>query len=272
MSNTAGILRFAGASELPSTTSVSISGGTFDLDSSVAMTIASLSGTAGGIDISTGSALSAGNGSNTTLASQLSGAGTFTKIGTGTMTLTNISNDLTGTLTVSAGTLAVANQALPGDVVDNATVSFNQGETDASYGGLISGTGILNVSGTTTLTLSGLNTYSGATNIESGSTLVVGADNVVPSTSAVTDDGTFTVSNNDTISSLSGGGLFTVVSGKTLTVDGTTTDTFSGTSSGAGSFAKVGTGITIFNGANAYTGTTSISDGTLRIANNGDLR
>ena len=72
----------------------------------------------------------------------------------------------------------------------------------------------------------------------------------------------------DTIGGLSGGGATDIVDlGATgaLTVNQTVASTFSGRITGGGSFTKAGGGTMVLTGNNSYTGTTTVSGGTLRI-------
>jgi autotransporter-associated beta strand protein len=93
--------------------------------------------------------------------------------------------------------------------------------------------------GTGTLTLTGTNTYSGGTTINGG-TLQIGNGGTSGSIIGnVTDNGTFAVDRSDTY-------------------------TFAGAISGTGAFQQNGTGTTILTGANAYSGATTVSAGTLQ--------
>ncbi len=69
-------------------------------------------------------------GGDITYAEHLGGTGGLTKIGTGTLTLTNGGNNFQGGITVNGGTLAVSQGAVPGmnDYADS-TVTVNQGAT-----------------------------------------------------------------------------------------------------------------------------------------------
>ena len=133
------------------------------------------------------------------------------------------------------------------------------------------------------LTLGGNNSYTGGTTVSAG-TLQMGSVNALgnnPGTLAVT--GTLDLNgNNLTVSggsnALTGAGIVTTnVSGPaTFTVSntGTTNDAFSGTIiAGAGtlSFVKSGTGSMSMAGTNTYTGTTTVSAGTLTLAKAANL-
>ena len=82
----------------------------------------------------------------------ISGTGSLTKTGTGTMILTG-ANTYTGGTTISAGTLQIGNGGttgtVAGNIVDNAALVFNRTDT-LTYAGVISGTGSLTKFGTGT--------------------------------------------------------------------------------------------------------------------------
>ena len=102
-----------------------------------------------------------------TFAGEISGSGDVVKSGAGALTLTG-SNTYTGGTTISAGRLIAGPAALPGNVVNNATLEFAQ-SSSGSYAGVISGSGNVFKTGAGSLTLTGLNTYAGTTTISEGS-------------------------------------------------------------------------------------------------------
>ncbi|MGN7998545.1 autotransporter domain-containing protein [Sphingomonas sp. 22176] len=96
----------------------------------------------------------------------VSGTGALIKSGSGTLTLTG-ANSYTGGTTVEAGKLVGDTGSLTGGIVNDAVVEFAQGG-DGSFGGRVSGTGVLIKSGSGTLTLTGANSYTGGTTVEAG--------------------------------------------------------------------------------------------------------
>ncbi|BCX47342.1 autotransporter-associated betastr and repeat-containing protein [Haloferula helveola] len=136
--------------------------------------------------------------------------------------------------------------------VSPVSVKMNSSSHDYTISGTgaISGDTDLNLdaANTRTLTLANDNTYSGATAI-SGGTLSLG------------DGGTGGSLNTASTISLATGGVFAVNQSDTVT-QGTE---FSGAPiTGAGGFAQTGSGTTVLNAANTYSGTTTVSGGTLQ--------
>ena len=129
--------------------------------------------------------------------------------------------------------------------------------------------------------MSGNNTYSGNTTINANATLQVGVANTVPSTSDVTDNGTFDLNgNNDAIGALSGSssGLVTSTAAGTplLTVGATDhSGVFSGViengSADSVALTKIGSGTLTLSGNNTYTGGSTLDGGTTVINTNASL-
>ena len=229
-----------------------------------------------------------------TLSGTVSGSGALTKDGAGTVTLSG-ANTYTGTTTVSAGTLTLNGGSAIADagavtVNSGATLTLSAGETigsltgsgsvtlgantltvalssgSATFSGAIGGTGGLTKTGTGTLTLSGTNTYSGATTVSGGGLTVSGGSAISNSSAVAVDSGaTLTLSANETIGSLAGAGSVALGSYTLSTGASGASTTFSGVLSGSGNLAKGGSGTLTLSGANTYTGTTSISGGTLSV-------
>jgi fibronectin-binding autotransporter adhesin len=185
----------------------------------------------------------------TTVSGLISGTGSLTQAGTGTAILAS-NNTYSGTTTISAGTLQVGSGGASGrlgtgNVVDNAALVFNV-SNPTTVAALISGAGGVTQAGTGALVLAGNNTYSGGTTINVGTTLQVGNGGTTGNlgTGAVTDNGNLT-----------------------FNTSGTTTIT--PVISGNGNLSQVGTGTTVLTSNNTYSGSTTISAGTLQVGNGG---
>jgi autotransporter-associated beta strand protein len=208
-----------------------------------------------------------GTGATATVSSVLSGAGGFTKTGAGLLALTG-TNTYTGGTTVTGGLVNFSTlsnlgtgditlnggglQWATGSTVDVSTqlnplgpngATFDTNGNNVTLAGNLTGTnGVLIKQGDGILTLTGADTYSGGTQINTG-TLQVGA--------------------GGTLGSIQGD----VVDNAALAFNLSTTTTFGGVISGAGTVAQLGSGTTIFTGDNTYTGATTISAGTLQLGN-----
>jgi len=242
------------------------------------------------------------NANAVTLSGVLSGSNALTKAGAGTLTLT-AANTHTGAVTVSAGgltlqggssigdssavtvsggatlTLAGGNETIgslagAGNVVLGYRLTLGGGNTDTTFSGVISGSGNGIVkTGTGTLTLTGNNTYTGSTTVSAGGLTLNSSGGALADTTAVSvaSGATLTLSQDDTIGSISGAGAVVLNAG-TLTVggDGTST-TVSGVISGAGNLVKAGSGTLTLSGTNTYSGATTVSAGTLVATNSASL-
>lgn len=194
----------------------------------------SVSSLSGGGSISLGSAtLTAGaNDADGAFAGSISGSGSLTKIGSGTLALTG-TNTYTGGTNVLGGSLLGTSTSLPGNILNNGTVVFDQ-NTDGSYSGSMSGSGRLMKSGAGLLTLNGNNTYTGGTVIAGGA--------IVSSPTG-----------------LSGA----ILNNGSLIFDGASSGVFTGIVGGTGSVTKTGAGTMTMSSAQALTGLTSVAQGTL---------
>ena len=235
------------------------------------------------------------------LKGSITGSGSLTKQGTGTLLLfsaahtgsttiqdgtvrlgspTAVANPDGGWLIASGATLDLAgNSAALGSLRGSGSISLGAGlltvggnGASTTFSGIISGSGSFIKAGQGSFVLAGANSYTGSTRINAG-TLQAGTANVIADTSAVSIafgaeldlDG-----NNETVASLEGTGSLDLGSG-TLTVAGDTFTTFGGVMRGNGGLTKAGSGrLTLTNNNNSYGGSTAINAGTLILqASNG---
>ena len=102
----------------------------------------------------------------TSFDAKISGSGSLTKTGAGTLILTG-TNTYTGGTTVSDGILKGDTDSLQGDIANNAAVVFDQAHT-GTYSGTMSGDGTLIKENIGLLVFNGSNTFTGNTEIKSG--------------------------------------------------------------------------------------------------------
>ena len=203
--------------------------------------------------ISNSSALSVASGATFDLAGFSETVGSLAGAGT-------VSSSAAGTLTLTAG-------------ADNTSTTFS-GIVENSSATSVA----LTKTGSGTLTLSGDNTYTGATTVSAGTLQLGTASERISNSSALTvaSGATFDLAGfSETVGSLAGAGTVNSSAAGTLTLtagaDNTST-TFSGivenSSANSVALTKTGTGTLTLSGTNTYTGTTTISAGTLRLGAN----
>jgi autotransporter-associated beta strand protein len=189
-----------------------------------------------------------GNNSSTTYSGVLSGGGSLTKAGTGTMTLSG-ANIHTGGTTVSAGTLKIGSATALGG---------NAGAASVTSGAVLDLNGIT-MTGTNALTLNGTGISSGGalTNSSATAGTYAGLVGLGSASSIVASNGNIILSNTGTITG----------SGNNLTLGGTATGSSIASiiGTGAGTVTKNGTGTWTLSGASTYTGATTINAGTLAV-------
>jgi autotransporter-associated beta strand protein len=191
---------------------------------------------------------------NGTYGGAITGTGSLTKQGNGTLTLTNANSQ--NATTVSAGALQIGNGgttgSLAGAIINNARLIYNRSDS-LTQSGAITGTGSLTKNGAGTVTLTAANTFSGATTVSAGT---LNLDNVaggsLGSTTnvSVANGATLLISqanqvNNTAAVSLSGG----------------TIRTASGVSEVFGNLSVTGSGFLDF-GTTSYANANTINFGT----------
>lgn len=229
------------------------------------------------------------------------------KLGAGTMELFSASGGtFTGDITVFEGSLVLGsgdtlNPATTIDVrsIGSLTVTQTEGwggltgagdvniqgsqlvevglhNADATFSGVISGTGRFAKGGTAVQTLSGNNTSTGTTTVSAGTLRLSGSGRLSDATDVDVDLGaTFDLNDvSDAIDALTGSGSVTLGTGSanTLTVGASGgSGTFLGVISEGGKFVKTGGGTQTLTGNNAWNAGTEINGGTLRIASSSNL-
>jgi fibronectin-binding autotransporter adhesin len=218
---------------------------------------------------------------------------TLRKFGTGTLVLTNVSNTYSGGTVIGANaTIQVGNNTATGTVgtnsiLDGGTLAFNLTGAQ-TFGLVVSGSGGVSDIGSGNLYMISTSTYTGGTTVSAGTFEVgnalgaLGSNplNAAESGNINTTGGTLDVEGfNLTVSGLTGtGGTISTNLGLTnpvLTVDvgGANAFTFGGVISDNSaltstmSLVKVGTGTQTLSGANGFTGTVTVSGGTLALSN-----
>jgi autotransporter-associated beta strand protein len=248
-----------------------INAGTVDVQTSTGL------GTTGGsASVAAGADLVVdGNGLTIAEAITLNGTGSG---GAGALRNLAGANSWSGTITLgsaatigsSAGTLTLSGA----DVTGGFTITIDADGDITNSGSAISGAGGLVKTGSGTLRLNVASTYTGATDIQDG-TVILGATNGIGSNAAaltVAASATIDMHGfNDTVGSIGGAGDLTNdgATTSTLTSGGSgASSTFSGVASnGSGVFAltKTGAGTLTLSGANTYSGTTTISGGSVDV-------
>ncbi len=230
------------------------------------------------ITLSSGATLGLIGGNSYTIAAKINGTGgTLLMQGSGTVTLGSGSNSFAGSVAITSGTLLIdaSIASASGVSVSNGAFFGFSGTTSFTYlGPTISGAGGLSMQDTGTVVLSSAHIYTGPTNITAG-ILQMGTANALSNATAVTlsAGGTLALNSNAlTIANLSGAGNVTLGSA-TLTVSTTTATTFSGVISGTGGLTQSGAGaLTLtLSGANTFGGTTTITNGEIKLPAGGSL-
>ena len=274
-----GRLRLTAANTAAISTTIA-SGATLEIGGSGTLTTAPVAAN-GALELSTSASF--------TLGGALTGSGSLSKTGAGAVVISGSLGSYTGTLGVSAGTLTLSgisaysgNVAVDGGelilsdnntftgsvavgasgtlrvgagatagfignaatVTNNGALVFNR-SNDTNVGTVISGAGSVSKQGVGALNLTGNSSISG--------TVTIGA-------------GTLRLGNGGTAGSI---GTGDIVNNATLALNRSDTLTLGNLVSGTGALTQIGSGTSILTAANTYSGTTTISTGTLQVGNGG---
>ena len=245
-----GSLTQAGSNTLTLTSDNTYSGTTTISNGTLQVGNGGTSGTLGSGDVTNNAALAFNRSDAQTISQAISGTGSLTQAGSNTLTLTG-DNTYTGVTTISNGTLQVGNGGTSGSlgsgsVTNNTALIFDRSDAH-TVGNIIDGTGTVEKAGSGTLTLTGDNTYTGVTTI---------------------NNGTLQVGNGGTSGSLGSGN---VTNNTALIFDRSDAHTVGNIIDGTGTVEKAGSGTLTLTGDNTYSGTTTISAGTVSIGTNSAL-
>jgi autotransporter-associated beta strand protein/T5SS/PEP-CTERM-associated repeat protein len=219
-----------------------------------------------------------------TLAADISGLGTLSKAGVGTLILTG-NNSYSGGTTITggfinfnsansfgSGLITINGGGLQWATGNSADISaqlaafgaggatFDTNGNNVTLAASLSGPGGLTKTGAGTMTLSGVNSYQGGTAINGGTVAVTADANLGAAAGGLAFGG-------GTLQFLSG---FTTNRTVTLSAGGGTFDTngnnatLAGAIGGAGGLTKVGAGTMTLSGASTYLGGTTVNAGTLQ--------
>lgn len=224
-------------------------------------------GTFDQIAIQSGGQLTNSLGGDMAVNAQLINAGTFINLGT-------LASH--GTFS-NSGVFSHQGAALSGSIGNTGTVVLAP-FADSSYGGVISGTGAVQKIGTATQTFTAAQTYTGNTDINQGPLALSGAGALsADSPLFIATNAQLDISGADgerMVGPLRGTSASQVVLGDNrlvLRVPGATSASFAGVISGTSGVEKMGDGQQAFTAVQAYTGSTSIAQGTLALDGAGAL-
>jgi large repetitive protein len=202
---------------------------------------------------------------NINIGGAISGAGNLTVGGTSgsSLTLTG-ANTYTGITTINSGAILQIGEGNTigslgsGSITDNGTLVFDLGTT-ASFSNAISGTGLVEQTGTGTTTLSGIIGSTAVAVSANAGTLILTNTNNYTGTTTINSGATLQIGNGGTMASSLGSG--NVTDNGTLIFDRSSAQTVSNVISGTGAVQISGTGAITLTDANTYTGVMTINSG-----------
>lgn len=197
------------------------------------------------------------------------GSWSLVKNGAGTTILTG-ANAYSGGTTVNAGVLQGNTAGLRGNIINNASVVFDQTAT-GTYSGIMSGSGTMTKIGAGDLLLTGNNSYAGGTTVNGGALLVKsdaalgGAGTAVRlNNGGIIGIATDAVASSNRPVTITGSGGFRAENRNSML-------TWSGVIGGNGTLVTSGNGTVILSGANTYSGGTKVTGGVLRVDSDANL-
>ena len=202
------------------------------------------------------------------------GAGVFNLGDGSTLNLTGAAFTINGNGTLNIGnatangTTAGTVTGLVGSITNAGTINFNQSDATYAFATAIAGTGTVVQNGSGITFLTGANTYSGATIVNAGLINFSNGGNLGTGRITLNGGGLQWAAANTT--DISGRLNALGASGGTFDTNGNDVTLASGIS-GTGGLTKTGAGILTLTNANSYTGETTISNGTLKLAGAGTL-
>ncbi len=218
-----------------------------------------------GLDVGDGLAINAENTGGTQLAGDVTGTGGLTLTGTGSLELSG-ENTYQGDTVVNGATLIVTS-SIPGDaVISSGTLQVDGsvvGDTTVAGGTLAFGANTDPVSGQEVAA-----TFGGTITIESGNLQANGAPRAVTQPLTITGDFGFDGSQPITIANDPAAAPVNLVltDDRAITVEAATNAQIDRVIEGGFGLTKLGDGALTLTGVNTYTGTTTVSAGTLALA------
>jgi len=210
--------------------------------------------------------------SGTSFGGEITGSGSVRKADPGATVLGG-ANTFTGGTTITAGVLQIGgggtSGSIAGNIANDSILAFSRSD-QYTHGGVISGTGDVQVLGSGTLVLSGDNTYTGSTLLLAG-TLRPASPMAISTTDALVFNGgtlQFSAGNTADLSA-----WFSTAANQQYRIDTNGQDVIlaSALVSSGGTLAKLGSGTLTLTGANSFANGATIAGGTLRLGSAGAL-
>ncbi|MDO9072286.1 MAG: autotransporter-associated beta strand repeat-containing protein [Rubrivivax sp.] len=293
----AGTLALGANDVLADASALVVDGGTFDINSrsdtvaGVSLRSGSIAGTSGVLTSTSSFDVQGGS-----IGAILGGSAGLTKTTAGTVTLGG-ANTYTGVTTVQAGTLALGasdrlstagslqvsggsfelggfSQALAGVQLTGGSIAGGTLTSTTAFdmqagtvGAVLAGTAGLNKTTSGTVALNAVNTYTGPTSVSGGSLLMGGVNRLAFAGSLTVSGGSFDLGGGaQTLAGvqLTGGSIAGGTLSSTTAFD-MQAGSVSAVLAGSVGLNKTGAGSVTLSGANTYTGTTTVSTGTLAL-------